>query len=151
MDEQVVKQIITSEYEKKNIRTVWVEEIKNDLPANFFENRKKGENDSYICKLIQEELIEEFITYVNQSNISLKSTIKPSIYETNAFLIQKQNESNDNSPGISGFSFGFNQCNSNDIINNGVTLMEYAAFFGSIQIFQYLEINGAEMNQTLWL
>ena len=29
--------------------------------------------------------------------------------------------------------------------------MEYAAFFGSIQIFQYLKINGVEMNQELWL
>lgn len=126
--------------------SVWFEEIKKDLPANFYENRKKGENDSYICKLIQEDLIKEFITYVNQNNISLKSTIKPSIYETNDFLIQKQNVSNSNFP-----SFGFNQSNSNNSINNGITLIEYAAFFGSIQIFQYLKINGAEMDQKLWL
>ena len=108
------------------------------MPPNFFENREKGENDSYICKLIREDSIDEFIEYVNKSNISLESTINQSIYETNAFLIQKQNEY---------IILRFNQSNS----NSSITLMEYAAFFGSIQIFQYLKINGVEMNQELWL
>lgn len=39
----------------------WVEEIKNEIPENFNELRKKGENDSYISKLIREDLIEDFI------------------------------------------------------------------------------------------
>lgn len=104
----------------------WVKEIKKELPDIFYEKRKKGENDSYICKLIQEDLIGDFIRYVEQKNILLKSTIEPSIYETNSFLIQ-QNK-----------------------IKSGITLIEYAAFKGSIQIFNYLKNNGVEMTPSLW-
>ena len=34
---------------------------------NFYEKRKIGENDKYICKLIREDSIEEFIIYVNKN------------------------------------------------------------------------------------
>ena len=47
-------------------------------------------------------------------NISLLSTIKPSIFEINKYLI------------------------------------EYAAFFGSIRIFQYLRFNNIELQPSLW-
>ena len=86
------------------------------------ESRKKGENDSLIAYYIQNDLIENFIIYINQYNTSLESIIKPSIYETNSFLFSK-------SP----------------------TLIEYAAFYGSIQIFQYILKNGVQMNSNLWL
>ena len=104
--------------------------IKDDLiknNPNFFDNyeekRQEGENDSYICSLIRQDSIEEFISYVNRMNYSLSSQITPSIFETNSFLIN----------------------------NEKTTLIEYSAFFGSIQIFQYLLLNKIDLKPSLWL
>lgn len=106
----------------------WVEEIKKELPENFYENRKIGENETQICKIIRNDLIEDFIIYVSQNNYSLESEICPSIYETNSLLIKKQNDSDDK-----------------------LTLMEYAAFYGSCKIFKHLQMNGVELTIPLWL
>ena len=87
-------------------------ELLNEDPTIFTDYEKKreeGENDSYICSLIRQDSVEEFIAHVNRFNISPKSEISPSIFETNPFLIDNKNTS----------------------------LIEYSAFFGSIQIFQY--------------
>ena len=75
-----------------------------------------------ICTLIQKDSVEEFISYVNTQSISLKCTISPSIYETNQILDE-----------------------------NEVTLIEYATFYRSIQIFQYLKYNNVELTPSLWL
>ena len=89
---------------------------------SFIEKQKIGENDNYVCQLIRNNSIEKFVAYVNQENISIKDyIIKPSIFETNSFLL-------DNDP----------------------TLIEYAAFYGSIVIFRYLYMNGAELTPSLW-
>ncbi|KAK8846433.1 hypothetical protein M9Y10_020454 [Tritrichomonas musculus] len=90
--------------------------------TNFESNRQKGENDSYICKLIRNDLIDDFISHVTRTNLSLSSKIKSSLFETNNFLIK--NES---------------------------SLIEYAAFFGSIQIFRYLQLSHVKMTPSLWL
>ena len=87
---------------------------------NYEQNRQIGENDSYICKLIREDSCVEFIQYINQSNLNLSIQIKESIFETNIYLIE-----------------------------NKPTLIEYAAYFGSIQIFQYLLLNNAEITKSL--
>ena len=71
----------------------------------------KGENDSYRSSLIRQDLIDDFISHVSRTNISLTSKIEPSIFETNQFLIE-----------------------------NKPTLIEYSAFYGSIQICKYLKI-----------
>ena len=90
--------------------------------ATFEEKRKIGENDSYLCSLIRSDSIVEFISYVNRSNLSLSDTTIPnSIFETNSFLKKKN-----------------------------PTLIEYSAFFGSIQIFQYLRMNKVELTPSLW-
>ena len=90
---------------------------------HFEKNRQEGENDSFICSLIRNDLVEEFISYINRNNYSVSRKITPSIFETNQFLIS----------------------------NNNTTLIEYSAFFGSIQIFQYLLLNNAELTESLWL
>ena len=94
---------------------------KSDTLEYFEKNRNIGENESYICNLIRNDSIEEFITNINKSDISLNSTIKNSIYETNSYLIGKN-----------------------------ITLIEYAAFFGSIRIFKYLQTNNAVLGDSLW-
>ena len=114
-------------------------EIKNDIakeekenlenqfqkidPIEVFESKRLiGENDSEICKLIREDSVVEFITYVSTNSINVSSKIPHSIYETNSFLLNHE----------------------------ATSLIEYAAFFGSIEIFKYLRINGATITSILW-
>ena len=126
-DQYIYNTITTDEYIKKDYPQYFQSEINskyNDnkpIPENFEEKRKRGENDNYICELIQKDSIEEFIIYINKVNFPLKSTIDRSIYETNSFLIEKV-----------------------------PTLIEYAAFHGSIQIFNYLRLNKVELTESLW-
>ena len=89
--------------------------------SSFNAKRHECQNDSYVCSLIRNDFVEEFIAYVNQACISLTSKIKTSIFETNEFLIE-----------------------------NEPTLIEYSAFYGSIQIFQYLQLNNVELKPNLW-
>lgn len=96
-------------------------EIDNNYSKNFEFNRQSCENDSYICQLIRNDSVEDFVSYVNRANLSLsESRVKHSLFETNRYLI----------------------------INNP-TYIEYAAFFGAIQIFRFLRINGCQMNSSL--
>ena len=95
----------------------------NEIDDNFNEKRRIGENDTLICQLIRQDLISDFITYVNKNDYPLKSEIERSIFETNSFLLRHES----------------------------ITLIEYAVFFGSVQIFKYLYKNGVDLNQRLWL
>ena len=88
---------------------------------SFKEKRRIGENDSYICQLIRDDSVVEFIKFITQNNVGLSNTILPSIFETNSTLLQ----------------------------NMKTTLIEYSVFFGSIQIFQYLKINNAKLSQNM--
>ena len=93
------------------------------LPIEVFnQKRKTGENDNYICQLIRNDSIEEFITYINKNDYFLSSKVEDSIFETNQFLLE-----------------------------NKPLLIEYSAFFGSIQIFKYLYLNGCKLTPSLWL
>ena len=91
--------------------------------SNFDEKRQNGENDSYICQLIRQDSIEDFKSHVSKTNLSLDSKIKNSIFETNRFLFSKKS----------------------------VSLIEYAAFFGSLKIFHFLREKSVKMTPSLWL
>ena len=143
LDEDIYREILnTYESEETRYYYYFYPEIKLFIDANktkelfeellkedsqildhFQEKRKERQNDSHICSLIRQDLIDKFVIYTNQTNFELSSEIKPSIYETNSFLIE----------------------------NQPTTLIEYAAFFGSIQIFQYLKLNNVELSSSLWL
>ena len=100
-----------------------IPELQNKtLNDEFNKKRENGENDDYLCQLIQNDSVVDFITYMEKTNISPQLTIKPSIYETNSFLYKKH-----------------------------TTLIEYSAFYGSIQIFKYLHHRKAELNESIWL
>lgn len=92
----------------------------SSIPSDFFEKRQKFENDSYICSLIRDDRINEFRYHMHQTNISAKSCVEPSIYETYTLLFED------------------------------VKLIEYAAYFKSMKIFLYLFSEGAQMNPKLW-
>ncbi|KAK8839760.1 hypothetical protein M9Y10_031465 [Tritrichomonas musculus] len=98
------------------------ERMNKEIEANFYEKRQEGESDDYLCKLIRFDEIKEFVRFVEQINLSLESEIKKSIFETNQFL---------------------------DKFN--VTLPEYASFFGSIKIIQYLIRKTKKVNSEIWI
>ena len=81
-----------------------------------------GENDHLLCKFIRDDSIDDFIVYINKNNISLSSQINSSSYETHPFLLTAQ-----------------------------PTIIQYAAFFGSIRIFDYLLNNKVDFDHSLWL
>ena len=89
----------------------------------FKEKRKIGENDSKICEIIRKDSIHEFVTYINQTNLSIDQPIKHSIFETNYLLTKRY----------------------------WVGLIEYAAFFGSIKIFNYLCSKVQKLDKDLWI
>ena len=92
----------------------------------FEENREKGEDCDYICELIRNDSIEEFIIYLSKANLQLEETyIKSfeSCFETNYYLLKKES----------------------------MSLIEYAVFFGSIQILKYLQLNNVSLSSSLWI
>lgn len=107
---------------KKFFDNFLIQNFSIDSIESYNEKRKIGENDDEICYLIRKDLIDEFISYVKKNNYPLNSKINQSIFETNNFLLK-----------------------------NEPTLIEYAAFFGSTQIFKYLYLNGVELIQSIWI
>ena len=126
--QKIIKQKSNQFYFYQELKS-FLDETKNPIiiedELNIFNNKRKiGENDSYICELIRNDSVKEFITYVNRNNISLSNSIKSSMYETNQFLLDKEN----------------------------INLIEYSVFYGSIQIFKYLCFNGVDLSSSsLWL
>ena len=94
-----------------------------EFPENFYEKRKTGENDHLLYEIIRNDLIDDFISNLNDNNFSINSIISDSIFETNLFLLS----------------------------NKETTIIEYAAFFGAIQIFSYLLSKGANLTERIWL
>lgn len=113
--EYQMKEFFSSELKINN-------ELFNDNPKQFYNNRKIGENESYFCKIIREDLIEEFKTFANKKQLNLSSLIPESIFETNLLLMKHQ-----------------------------PTIIEYAAFFGSSKIFKYLRKNDQSIPPSIWL
>ena len=96
--------------------------IKGLDSSQFDENRRKGENDSMISSFIRNDSVSEFIIYLTKTNLPLSSHIHDSIFESNSILNEKV-----------------------------PTLIEYAMFYGSIQIVKYLSFNQVELNPSLWI
>ncbi|KAK8841752.1 hypothetical protein M9Y10_026699 [Tritrichomonas musculus] len=94
---------------------------KEPLPDNFEFFRHIGENESYICQLIRDDSIEEFISYATKTNLDLSLTIRKSAYESNPLFLRKD-----------------------------PSLIEYAAFYGSIQIFRFLRLSDVEITDSIW-
>ena len=68
-----------SKYDEEEFDTDWILEIKKEIPNNFYERRKIGENEKYICEIIRKDSIEDFIVYMNKNNYQFNSLIKSSI------------------------------------------------------------------------
>ena len=141
-DDYIYEQITSTSFQNLNYTQYFQPEIKSFLSKKddkideeFNNKRLIGENDDYICSLIQKDAIEDFIIYVKKYNYSLHKCINPSIFETNEMLL-KRTIKNYN---IKEIEYNF-----------PISLIEYAAFFGSTQIFKYLYMNGVALTQSLW-
>lgn len=140
IDEQIYEIIQDENYQRKDyLIYFWpeIEKFTNDelkkrieeenedifqTSSRLFEsNRKEGENDSIVCKMIRNDSLDEFIIYFKSTEIFNSKSIYSSAFETNQFLEFKK-----------------------------PTLIEYADFFGSIKIFNYLS-NHFEITPSLWL
>lgn len=108
----------------------WLENLDEELPEDFEEKRRIGENDSIICELIRNDSIDEFISYIGKNDVSNDLQIFDSIYETNNFLYKELIQPNE---------------------YYMTSLIDYAAFFGAISIFKYLKINNAHIDPLIWL
>ena len=115
----------SEETDKEDKTNQLLQEFSQKLPENFEEKRKLGENDNFICQLIRNDSIKEFNEHIENEKLLIDATteVEPSIYETNQFLTKSKK----------------------------ITLIEYAAFFGSIQIFKSLFTGFIILNQSLWL
>ncbi|KAK8876093.1 hypothetical protein M9Y10_006279 [Tritrichomonas musculus] len=114
-----IKHFLNEEIIKK-----FIEEIMKEVPEDFYNKRKEGENDNYLCELIRKNQVKEFGAYVNRNNISLKSSIERSVFETNQLLVNKTD----------------------------INLIEYASFYGSNDIIRYMRINGnVELTPNMWI
>ncbi len=128
IDQIIADQIIDLDY-SKFLYTEVKAFIKDDKKKEEIENhsfeadRQMAENDSIIGKLIRADSVEEFIAYVNKSNINLNLRIPPSIYETNSYLLK---------------------------LEKLPYLIEYAAFFGAIQIFEFMLKSEVELTSSIW-
>lgn len=91
--------------------------------TEFDNGLKSGENQREICQIIRKDSIQEFTILKNLSDINLSDyKINSTFDETNKFLLKKKK----------------------------VSLIEYATFFGSLKIIQYLVHNKVELNSSLW-
>ena len=114
-DEKIIKKMKSEDMD-------YLDYLFSSKDDDFLAKQSKGENDNYICELIRNDSIDDFIIYTQKNSIPVNSRIKHSIFESNVFLIGKK-----------------------------PLLIEYAAFYGSIQIFQYLKMNYSELRSDLWL
>lgn len=115
----------SAQYNSKCIGNKEITDYYQENRDEFKEKRRIGENDTYICQLIQKDDIDNFIIHIKESNLSLDSKIGYSIFETNSYLIKRQKSS-------------------------FPTLIEYASFFGSMKIINYLFKNGVNLTSSLW-
>lgn len=132
---QIVKTICTHKFRKKNyvpylynyclvprrITYFGTEEINEYTSEQFLNDCETGENNNYICKLIREDSVVEFIKYVSQTNVGLNTEINPTISESNLLLL-----------------------------DNTITIIDYAIFYGAIQIVKYLLLQNVPLNSHHW-
>ena len=132
IDQYIRNILLSKKYRDRKYPEYFFKEIKsfyNDITINdcidievFETKRKIGENDHIMCTYIIKDSVQEFISYVNRTNYLLNSIINPSIFESHVFLMDKE-----------------------------PSLIEYAAFYGSIQIIRYLIYNNIQMTPSIWM
>ncbi|OHT06850.1 hypothetical protein TRFO_25020 [Tritrichomonas foetus] len=97
-------------------------EIKQLMTIDLEEHivlRAQGVNDSRIAQCIRQDIIDEFVDIVSRTNLPLDSKIPYSLYERCIY------------------------------ISDSPSIIEYAAFFGAVDIFKYLITNKVRPSSNL--
>lgn len=113
-------------YSKSNDRIIperMIKYLDQNLPEDFMERRKLVDNNDEISKIIQSDSVKNFISYVKRNNFALNSQINLTFYETNPILLRKRK----------------------------LSLIEFATFYGSFNIFKYLISQDIELTPSLWI
>ena len=110
-------------YFKKEIKP-FIDKDLGSIPSDYEEKRRIGENDDYACELIRNDNVDDFISYWEKNNKKFDSysDFNSSYYETNKFPT-------------------YNNCR----------YINYAAYFGSIQILNYLIEKKVALKPEIWL
>ena len=107
---------------KRKLRNFAGEAVSKNLEL-FKTKRRIGEIDFHLCEIIRNDLLNDFIKFVNKGKSSHSMQKKTSIYETKPFLLTNKSHS----------------------------IIEYVAFISSIQIFKYLLTCNVELHPSLWV
>ena len=103
-----------------------LQKISNHFPElikkniHFISNIYDKKNSKKIFKILRNDNLEKLQEISTQNNFNFNQKIEPSLYERYSF-----------------------------INNYNVSLIDYCAFFGSINCFKYLLLNGASVQNTL--
>lgn len=121
--------MLSSKYKKFEYSYYFFNELKDfihedqEIDFDYEQKRQIGENEYEVCQIVRKDSVDELISFSKRENLHPSKIKFPlSKYETNSFLNKK-----------------------------GATLIEYTAYFGSINIFKYLINNKVRMSQSLWL
>lgn len=120
--------------------------LQTEFTPDIYQKLKEGQNPDYLCELIRKDSINEFIAYVTQKHLSLESKIPQSFLETNSYLIEHQSYDKNHPP-----LYVPSLCSASVIENQKLTLIEYAAFYGATQIFNYLKLNNVRIEPSIML
>ena len=83
-----IKNYLTEEM-KKSIENQIKKEF--NISVEIFEAKvKEGVNDLPVCNIIRQDSIQDFVSYVNRTNLSLTTEIQADFYESNSLLIEKK-------------------------------------------------------------
>lgn len=58
----------------------FIQKVKEEVPSDFYEKRKKGENDTFLYQLIRMNDVKEFGVYINRNNLPLDGYVPESIF-----------------------------------------------------------------------
>lgn len=86
----------------------------------FIKFRREGKNRQQVCDIIRNDHLDELQNLLATTTLNLNDPIKPSLFERFEMVNQKD-----------------------------VSFIEYAAFFGSINIFKYLLMNKVKISPSL--
>lgn len=148
IDDYIFSEITSKKYNKKNYEEYFLPEIKEflrdeknqkrfkehkllknedfvktEISEDFYDKRREGENDNYLCYLIRSDLVKDFGVYMNRHNLSFDISVEESIFETNSLILAKSD----------------------------LKLIEYASFYGSIEVIKYMKMNyEIELTSIMW-
>lgn len=100
----------------------FIQSIKDNLLEDYQKFRKYGESHFQLCQFVRNNQVDEFSSYLKQNNYDVNIFLNRSLFDTNSFLLKDE-----------------------------PTLIEYAFFYGSVDIINFMVDKNVELTSKLWL